>query len=200
MKVKLLIVSIILLSFTTKKDIEPIGTVKCNGVYIDKYETTISDYKEFLNFISSDAFFSQDYIQNAQLDSSLNIIYSGPHRKEELITPIVGITTLQANEYCKWRSEMVTFAVNYPDFVPQCRGKKCDIPPTYTEILEKNKEAKTVIVYRIPTQEELEITKNRIKKRNKSLKLLTQGPINIIENVGLRCVAEIELNHDINPN
>ena len=184
-------VNTVALSFKLENESNPPGTIKSNGIYIDKYEITVIDWKEFVQQMKADSNISLEYIAKIMPDTLVNKFYLGLHSKNEQLTPIKGITKFQALEFCKWRSEVVTFIWNTPELAPDCSRKGCTRPLSYTEVLEINDSATTIVTYRLPTNSELDKSTNRIRYRDKSLKLLTDEKIEFDDIYGLRCVAQV---------
>lgn len=151
---------------------------------------------EFLQYLESDTSSRELYkrmqlktAQNTQGDTLLSYLYEFNNRF--VPTPI---SIDFANEYCKWRSEMVTFHKNF--------GTK-KTPQTMKNLVEVNKIAKLVVKYAIPTKLELHIadeTSIPFKRYNKQLtkfKVLTQETTDSTQLYLLRCTAIMMVNGKI---
>jgi hypothetical protein len=77
----------------------------------------------------------------------------------------VPMTIELANEYCKWRSEVVTCEKNF--------GQK-NIPKHYSDLIKKNEGAITIIKFIIPTKLELHIANESRMKFKRYNPVLTQ--------------------------
>jgi hypothetical protein len=145
---------------------------------------------EFLQYLESDSS-SQDVYKNVQLTTAQNsqgeskLAYLYDFNNRFVPTPI---SINFAQLYCKWRSEVVTYGKNF--------GTK-NIPTSLKELEEKNKLAKVVIKYSIPTKLALHIadeTNISLKRYNKQLtkfKVLTQETTDSTQLYLLRCTAVI---------
>jgi hypothetical protein len=151
---------------------------------------------EFLQYLESDSSSKEIYkhvqlttAQNAQGESKLAYLYDFNNRF--VPTPI---SINFAQHYCKWRSEVVTYGKNF--------GTK-NIPSSLKELEEKNKLAKIVIKYSIPTKLALHIadeTNISLKRYNKQLtkfKVLTQENTDSTQLYLLRCTAVMMINGKI---
>jgi hypothetical protein len=187
----ILFASIVFLSFNSNEFKNPPGTIKCGTIWIDKYEVTISDWKEFVEVLKNDNSVSPEFMNSILPDTILNKFHTGCITKEESVTPIKGITSFQAKEYCNWRSTVVTFRINFPELAPKCVKGTCFRRLNYNEMLIKNETASKKVKYRLPTKEELTLENKKIRRRDKSLQTITEGMMIDEEILGLRCIAEI---------
>lgn len=95
-----------------------------------------------------------------------------------------------AIEYCKWRGEVVTNVVNF--------GIKQNYKLTYSEMVKRNKKAKVVIKYSIPTIQDLQTpyrNKTGFKKYDKKFLIydvLSQETKDLKKLCFLRCIATVE--------
>ncbi|MEA5460699.1 hypothetical protein VB796_16700 [Arcicella sp. LKC2W] len=148
---------------------------------------------EFLQYLESDSSSKEIYkniqlktAQNTQGESKISYLYDFNNRF--VPTPL---SINFAHQYCKWRSEVVTFKKNF--------GHK-KLPSTLKELIEVNKSVKTVIKYAIPTKLALHIaneTNVSLKRYNKQVtkfKVLTQETTDSTQLYLLRCTAVMMVN------
>ena len=151
---------------------------------------------EFLQYLEADSSSKEIYeniqpktAQNTQGESKLSYLYDFNNRY--VPTPL---SINFANEFCKWRSEVITFSKNF--------GTK-KLPSSMKELVEINKSAKIIIKYAIPTKLALHIadeTNIPLKRYNKQLtkfKVLTQETTDSTQLYLLRCTAVMLVNGKI---
>jgi hypothetical protein len=110
------------------------------------------DWSDFLRFLESDATFSAEYVQSMLPDN---------WEKENDDCPVLGVSWLQAQEFCKWRSVLSTYT--------EANSEKV----VFSEMVEKNLLSKKHITYRLPTESEWNAL---VKTRHK------------VDNAGFICV------------
>jgi len=151
---------------------------------------------EFLQYLESDTSSKELYkrmqlktAQNTQGDTLLSYLYDFNNR---FVPTPVSINF--ANEYCKWRSEIVTFNKNF--------GAK-KIPKSMKDLVALNKSAQIKVKYSVPTKLELHIadeTNILLKRYNKQLtkfRPLTQESTDSTQLYLLRCTAVMMVNGKI---
>lgn len=151
---------------------------------------------EFLQYLESDTISRELYqrmqlktAQNTQGDTLLSYLYDFNNRF--VPTPI---SIDFAREYCKWRSEMVTFHKNF--------GTK-SIPKNMKDLVAINNTAKIKIQYAIPTKLELHIADEtnipfkRYSKQLTKFRILSQESTDSTQLYLLRCTAVMMTNGKI---
>jgi hypothetical protein len=129
---------------------------------------------EFLQYLEADET-SKELLEKIKpktamgINGELNLEYMYNYLHRFVPVPM---TIELANEYCKWRGEMVTCEKNF--------GQK-NIPKHYQDLIKKNDEATTIIKFMIPTKLDLHIaneSRTKFKRYNPVLiyyQALTQG-------------------------
>jgi hypothetical protein len=129
---------------------------------------------EFLQYLEADET-SKELLEKIKpktamgINGELNLEYMYNYLHRFVPVPM---TNELANEYCKWRGEMVTCEKNF--------GQK-NIPKHYQDLIKKNDEATTIIKFMIPTKLDLHIaneSRTKFKRYNPVLiyyQALTQG-------------------------
>ena len=119
------------------------------------------------------------------INGELNLAYMYDYLHRNVPVPM---TVELANEYCKWRSEIVTCEKNF--------GAK-NIPKHYNDLIKKNEEAITIIKFIIPTKLDLHIaneSRTKFKRYNPVLthyQVLTSDVKDLEGLYFLRCVAVV---------
>jgi hypothetical protein len=119
------------------------------------------------------------------INGELNLAYMYGYLHRNVPVPM---TLELANEYCKWRSEIVTCEKNF--------GAK-NIPKHYNDLIKKNEEATIIIKFMIPTKLDLHIaneSRTKFKRYNPVLIHYQTLTIDIEDLEGfyfLRCVAVV---------
>ena len=119
------------------------------------------------------------------INGELNLAYMYDYLHRNVPVPM---TVELANEYCKWRSEIVTCEKNF--------GAK-NIPKHYNDLIKKNEEAITIIKFIIPTKLDLHIaneSRTKFKRYNPVLthyQVLTSDVKDLEGLYFLRCMAVI---------
>lgn len=132
------------------------------SIQMDEKPVTNKEYGAFLQFIKSDKGFSNEYVRLMFPDGwSLNKV-----NQENQNQAVKGVSWKQAMEYCKWKSEVVTYLQTH---------KKTT---AFSQMKADNQLANTVIVCRLPTEAEY-------------VKL---GPKTVSGGVGFRCIYDIRKN------
>lgn len=159
MKSILIVAAVVGCSFANAQ-ILPINLTK-QEVHINQRLVSNGDWAEFLAFIAKDPSFSKEYIQSVTASgwSSKSMVKNGD-------SAVTGVSWLQANEYCKWKSEVNTYLYSH---------SSCT---TYSKMVEENQLSKTRITYRLPTGAE-----------SSSVTGAFQRPEN---GIGFRCVYMIK--------
>lgn len=159
MKSILIIAAVVGCSFANAQ-ILPTSLTK-QEVNINQRLVSNKEWAEFLTFISKDPSFSKEYIQSVTPLgwSSKSMIKNGD-------SAVTGVSWLQANEYCKWKSEVNTYLYSHSSCV------------TYSKMLEENRLSKTRVTYRLPTGAESDSVAGTSK--------------NSENGIGFRCVYMIE--------
>ncbi len=143
---------------------------------------------EFLQYLEADTT-SKELFERIKpktamgINGELNFAYMYEYLHRNVPVPM---TVELANQYCKWRSEIVTFEKNF--------GAK-NIPRHYPDLIKKNEEATTIIKFMIPTKLDLHIANESRTKFKRYNPVLTHYQV-LTSNVGyleglyfLRCVA-----------
>ena len=145
---------------------------------------------EFLQYfeadITSKELFEKTKPKTAMgINGELNFAYMYGYLHRNVPVPM---TVELATTYCQWRSEIVTCGKNF--------GAK-NIPKHYCDLIEKNKEAITIIKFMIPTKLDLHIANESRTKFKRYNPVLThfQALSSDVEDLEglyfLRCVAVI---------
>ena len=145
---------------------------------------------EFLQYfeadITSKELFEKTKPKTAMgINGELNFAYMYVYLHRNVPVPM---TVELATTYCQWRSEIVTCGKNF--------GAK-NIPKHYCDLIEKNKEAITIIKFMIPTKLDLHIaneSRTKFKRYNPVLthfQALTSDVEDLEGLYFLRCVAVI---------
>jgi hypothetical protein len=119
------------------------------------------------------------------INGELNLAYMYDYLHRFVPVPM---TIELANEYCKWRSAVVTCEKNF--------GQK-NIPKNYSDLIKKNEGATTIIKFMIPTKLDLHIaneSRTKFKRYNPVLiqyQALTKGIEDNERLWFLRCVAVV---------
>ncbi|MES2518168.1 MAG: hypothetical protein V4585_08680 [Bacteroidota bacterium] len=151
---------------------------------------------EFLQYLEADTTSQELYERikpkTAQnIDGDINIKYLHEYTDRSVPTPM---SIEFAQEYCKWRSEIVTYSKNF--------GNK-NMPKSFPDLIKKNKTATTVIKFTIPTKLSLHIadeTRIQFKRYDKKLlkfKVINQETSDSTQFYLLRCTATIIINGKI---
>ena len=145
---------------------------------------------EFLQYLEVDTT-STDLLEKIKpktamgINGELNLAYMYDYLHRNVPVPM---TVELANEYCKWRSEIVTCEKNF--------GAK-NIPKHYNDLIKKNEEAITIIKFIIPTKLDLHIaneSRTKFKRYNPVLthyQVLTSDVKDLEGLYFLRCVAVV---------
>lgn len=187
------ILSILFLNACSKKYYPPNTKNLTYDRFIDISYIENIHVVEFLQYLESDTSSRELYqklqlktAQNTQGDTLLSYLYDFNNR---LVPTPISIDF--ANEYCKWRSEMVTFSKNFST-------KK--IPKSMKDLVALNKSAQIKVRYSIPTKLELHIadeTNIPLKRYSKQLtkfRPLTQESTDSTQLYLLRCTAVMMVN------
>jgi hypothetical protein len=159
----------------------------CSKAYYPPNTTYLTDSKfmdvsyienihilEFLQYLEADTT-SKELLEKIKpktamgINSELNLAYMYDYLHRFVPVPM---TIELANEYCKWRSEIVTHDKNF--------GAK-NTPKHYNDLIKKNEGAMTIIKFMIPTKLDLHIaneSRTKFKRYNPVLthyQALTQG-------------------------
>jgi hypothetical protein len=122
---------------------------------------------EFLQYLEADET-SMELLEKIKpktamgINGELNLEYMYNYLHRFVPVPM---TIELANEYCKWRGEMVTCEKNF--------GQK-NIPKHYQDLIKKNDEATTIIKFMIPTKLDLHIANESRTKFKRYNPVLTQ--------------------------
>lgn len=130
-------------------------------VHINQQLISNCDWAEFLSFLAKDPSFSKDYIRS--------VTPTGWHSKLMVKNgdlAVTGVSWSQANEYCKWKSEINTYLYTHSSGT------------TYSKMLAENRLSETRIICRLPTEAELSVTEGISTTPKKG--------------VGFRCVYTIQ--------
>jgi hypothetical protein len=149
--------------------------IGCSKAYYPPNTTYLTDSKymdvsyienihilEFLQYLGADTT-SKELFEKIKpktamgINGELNLAYMYGYLHRNVPVPI---TVELANEYCKWRSEIVTCEKNF--------GAK-NIPKHYTDLIKKNEEATIIIKFMIPTKLDLHIaseSRTKFKRYN----------------------------------
>jgi hypothetical protein len=92
-----------------------------------------AEWSEFIRFIESDTGFSKEYVHA--------MIPDGWQMQED-DKPVSGVSWQQAQEFCKWRSVITTYN--------NSNSEKA----IFSQMLERNKSAKELVTFRLPTAAE----------------------------------------------
>ena len=105
-------------------------------VHFDQQNVSNQDWNAFMKFIKNDGGFSKKYIASVTPDkwSSVSV-----DEKVQQHLAVTGVSWVQAQEYCKWRSELATYLNTHTEVT------------NYQQMMSDNKLAKTIFTYRLPT-------------------------------------------------
>jgi len=98
---------------------------------ISQLPVTNKDWSEFIRFIETDAAFSREYVQSMRPDN---------WKMQNDDKPVYGVSWHQAQEFCEWRSVIATYQ--------NSNSERAD----FSKMQEKNKWAKELVTYRLPTE------------------------------------------------
>ena len=131
-------------------------------VHFDQQNVSNQEWNTFMIFIKNDGGFSKKYIASMTPDNWL----SGKLGAKSKDLAVTGVSWMQAQEYCKWRSELATYLNTHIE-ATNCQQMRTD-----------NKLAKTIITYRLPTEVEFS-------------KMMASKSRNSKDNAGFRCVYSV---------
>jgi hypothetical protein len=163
-----------LLMGCSKTNYPPNTTYLTDSKFMDMSYIENIHILEFLQYLEADTT-SKKLLEKIKpktamgINGELNLAYMYDYLHRFVPVPM---TIELANEYCKWRSEVVTCEKNF--------GQK-NIPKHYQDLIKKNDEATTIIKFMIPTKLDLHIaneSRTKFKRYNPVLthyQALTQG-------------------------
>ena len=128
--------------FNNNKDDFFVGRKIGNGKFLSEVVTQ-KDWQGFLDFINSDNYFSNTF-RKQMIPDNWNKIKVKSNQ-----IPVTFISADQANEYCKWQSEMIR------NSIPESKN------PDYQAIITSNTKTKLRFSIRLPTENEWKIASNR---------------------------------------
>ena len=132
------------------------------SIQMNEKPVTNREYGSFLQFIKSDKSFSNEYVKSMFPDGwSLKKVNS-----ENQNRAVEGVSWKQAMEYCKWKSEVVTYLRTHNKMA------------SFSQMKTDNQLAKTVVICRLPTEAEY-------------VKLSTKT---VSGGAGFRCIYDIRKN------
>ena len=174
----------------SKSNYPPNSTYLTDSKFIDISYIENLHILEFLQYLEVDTT-STDLLEKIKpktamgINGELNLAYMYDYLHRNVPVPM---TVELANEYCKWRSEIVTCEKNF--------GAK-NIPKHYNDLIKKNEEAITIIKFIIPTKLDLHIaneSRTKFKRYNPVLthyQVLTSDVKDLEGLYFLRCVAVV---------
>ena len=174
----------------SKSNYPPNSTYLTDSKFMDVSYIENLHILEFLQYLEVDTT-STDLLEKIKpktamgINGELNLAYMYDYLHRNVPVPM---TVELANEYCKWRSEIVTCEKNF--------GAK-NIPKHYNDLIKKNEEAITIIKFIIPTKLDLHIaneSRTKFKRYNPVLthyQVLTSDVKDLEGLYFLRCMAVI---------
>ena len=140
----------------SSKQIPPPGTrFFQENRYLDEEVVKNIHWKEFLYFIKKDS--AESYYQSMLPDTSKILNGKNYFNSYEFrLKPLTGISYFQAQEYCKWRSAVVTRNITNPELAV-CKSKSCQ-----RENARYDRNYR--IIYRLPESDELKTVAGKPKK------------------------------------
>lgn len=130
---------------------------------IDHQPVSRKEWSVFFQFVKSDPTFSKKYYQSlipnqwGKQQSSSNL--------QDM--PVTGVSWQQAQDYCEWRSIVSTYLNTHSR------------AGTYQEMRAANISAKTLITYRLPTEQEW-------------LKFASHSANKTIKGIGVHCIHSVK--------
>jgi|GEM_PF-4254180 len=159
---KSLILAIGFLCTSPLLNAQVIPNLNAKTAHFDQQNVSNRDWNNFMKFMQNDGGFSKKFIASMTPDKWSSV--SVDEKAQDLA--VTGVSWVQAQEYCKWRSELTTYLNTHVKV-----GR-------YQQMLVDNKLAKTIITYRLPTRVEF---KKMVDGQSKSSK----------DAGGFRCVYSV---------
>jgi formylglycine-generating enzyme required for sulfatase activity len=114
------------------------------NIYIEQSLVTQKKWQDFLDFINNDKYFSVDFRKKM-----IPLNWDKTIEKSDIL-PVINVSHEQANEYCKWRTNMINNKI---------KGKPIS---DYQLVIDSNKPVGNRFTFRLPTEKEWELA-NKMK-------------------------------------